>query len=111
MSTMIATSLQHLDNDINYKNLENWEDYYSSDEEDALYNELFHELTNEELDEMSKNNIKYIEPKVPYIQKAPVPITFKQMSDYYKNNSSKFNQFIIYIGFRPIFINVIFIFN
>ena len=95
MSTIIATSFAQLNNnDMKSKSFQNWEDYYSddsyiSDNEDDLSNELFHELTNEELDEISKNNIKYIEYKVPFIQKAPTPITYKQMSDYYKNNSSK----------------------
>jgi hypothetical protein len=72
---------------------ENWDkesDGFSSMsdyEDDDLYDQMFHELTNEELHELSQKRIKYVEPQNNIICRAPLPLTINNSSISYKLES------------------------
>lgn len=55
-----------------------WDDYYSDSEDNY---EIYDYLTNEDLDIISKKNIKYVKYPMDYNQKAPVPINFIELID------------------------------
>ena len=88
MNTVVQKAKISLDN-----SFENWDkesddsSFVSDYEDDDLYGQMFHELTNEELHELSQKRIKYIEPQNNIICRAPMPVNIINSSVSYKLES------------------------
>ena len=88
MNTVVQKAKISLDN-----SFENWDkesddsSFVSDYEDDDLYGQMFHELTNEELHELSQKRIKYVEPQNNIICRAPMPVNIINSSVSYKLES------------------------